>query len=79
MATYTRGICEKFPEDGKESSIFCDKCKSWVLPKSNVLNFIDFQLVNGSDHAWFCVNSNVRQQIIQRQNCPNFLIQYCKK
>ena len=58
MTSLPCGICEKFIENGKESSIFCDKCKSWVHPKCNNLNFIDFQLVCVSDDPWFCFKCN---------------------
>ena len=58
MTIYPCGICEKFMDDGKESSIFCDKCKSWVHPKYNNLTFIDFQHFHGSDDPWFCFKCN---------------------
>lgn len=49
---------KKFIGDSKESSIFCDKFKSWVHPKCNNLNFIDFQHGRGSDDPWFCFKCN---------------------
>ena len=32
-----------------ESSIFCDFCNSWVHPKCNYLNFLDFEHINGNN------------------------------
>ena len=45
MATYPCGVCEMFIDDGVESSIFCDKCKSWVYPKCYNLIFVDFNML----------------------------------
>ena len=48
MATYIcSGIWGRISEDGKVSFIFCGKCKSWIHPKRNDSNFIDFQGANG--------------------------------
>ena len=58
MTTHPCGICENFIDDGKESSIFCGKCKSWIHLTCNDLNFIVFQHVRGSDDPWFCFKCN---------------------
>ena len=72
MTTYPCGICEKFIDDGKESSVFCDKCKSWVHPKCNNLNFIDFQHVCSSEDPWFCFKCNSDILPIGKLNDQNF-------
>ena len=61
--------------------IFCDtdKCKSWVHPKSNDLNFIDFQRVNGMMMTHlpvirFCfINSNVSANYCSEVKLSEFL------
>ena len=55
MVSYLCGICEKTIDDDKESSILCDFCNSWIHPKCNHLNFLDFQLISGNNSdPWFC-------------------------
>ena len=49
MVSYLCRICEKTIEDDKESSILCDFCNSWIHPKCNQLNFLDFQRISGSN------------------------------
>ena len=42
-------------DDDKESSIVRDFCNSWVHPKCNHLNFLDFQWISGNNSdPWFC-------------------------
>ena len=49
------GICEETVDDGKESSILCDFCNSWIHPKCNHLNFLDFQYISGNNSdPWLC-------------------------
>ena len=47
MVSYLHGICEKTIDDNKESSILC---KSWIHPKCNHLNFLDFQHKSGNNN-----------------------------
>ena len=57
MVSYLCGICDKTVDDEKESSILCDFCNSWIHPKCNHLNFIDFQWISGNySDPWFCFN-----------------------
>ena len=72
MTTYPCGICEKFIDDGKESSIICEKCKSWVHPKCSNLNYIGFQHVHGSDDPWFCFKCNSDILPFGKLNNQNF-------
>ena len=57
MVIYLYTICEKTIDNGKESSILCDFCNSWIHLKCNHLNSLDFQhiSVNNSD-PWLCFN-----------------------
>ena len=55
MVSYLCGICEKTIDDDKESSILCDFCNSWIHPKCNHLNFLDFQRISGNNSdPWLC-------------------------
>ena len=58
MIKYPCGICQKSVGDDKESSVLCDLCKSWIHPKCNNLNFIDFQHISDSTNPWFCLKYN---------------------
>ena len=49
MFSYLRGIFVKTIDDDKESSILCDFCNSWIHPKCNHLNFLDFQCISSSN------------------------------
>ena len=55
MVSYLCGICEKTIDDDKESSILCNFCNSWIDPKCNHLNFLDFQRISGNNSdPWLC-------------------------
>ena len=48
-------ICGKTIDADKESSILCDICNSWIHPKCNHLNILDFQHISGKNNdTWFC-------------------------
>ena len=49
MVSYLCGICERPIDDDKESSILRDFCNSWIHPKCNHLNFLDFQRISGNN------------------------------
>ena len=73
MVSYLCGICEKTIDDGKESSILCDICNSWIHPKCNHLNFLDFQHTNGnSNDPWFCFKCTCKTFPFGNLNNQNF-------
>ena len=69
MVSYLCGICEKTIDDDKESSILCDICNSWIHPKCNHLNFLDFQHISGNNNdPWFCFKCTCKIFIFRNLN-----------
>ena len=73
MVSYLCGICEKTIDDDKEFSILCDICNSWIHPKCNHLNFLDFQHISGNNNdPWFCFKCTCKTFPFGKLNNQNF-------
>ena len=60
-------------DDDKESSIVHDFCNSWIHPKCNHLNFLDFQRISGNNSdPWFCFQCNCQKFPYGNLNNQNF-------
>ena len=68
------GICEKTIEDDKDSSIIlCGFCNSWIHPKCNNLNFLNFQRISGNNSdPCLCFNYNSETFPFGNLNNQNF-------
>ena len=74
MVGYLCGICEKAIDDDKESSILCDVCNSWIHPKCNHLNFLDFQHISGNNSdPWLCFKCTSEALNLNNQNFHSFI------
>ena len=66
MVSYLCGICEKTIDHDKDSSILCDICNSWIHPKCNHLNFVDFQHISATIMApGFALNLPVKHFLLE--------------
>ena len=66
------GICEKTIDNDKESSILCDICNSWIHPKCNHLNFLDFQHISINNDDWFYFKCTCKTFPFGNLNNQNF-------
>ena len=75
MFSYLRGIFVKTIDDDKESSILCDFCNSWIHPKCNHLNFLDFQCISSSNSdPWLCFKCTSETFSFGNLNNQNFYL-----
>ena len=75
MFSYLRGIFVKTIDDDKESSILCDFCNSWIHPKCNHLNFLDFQCISSRDSdPWLCFKCTSETFSFGNLNNQNFYL-----
>ena len=73
MASYLCRLCEKTIDNGKETSILCDNCNSWIHPKCNHPNFLDIQHTSGNNNdIWFCFKCTSKTFPFGNGNNQNF-------
>ena len=73
MVSYLCGVCEKTIGDDKESSILCDFCNSWIHPKCNHLNFLDFKRITANNNdPLFCFKCTSEMFCFGNVNNQNF-------